>query len=127
MTTTFLAQAIGVLFIIVGLSLATERKMVMGVFKELFQHRVLTYIWGIITLVISIVMILGHSIWSGTTELAVTVLGWYLFLEALIYVFLPQKHFSIFYRLLQKKTIYYTLAGTFFLIGSYFFIVGFYY
>ncbi len=126
MTTTFLAQAIGVLFIIVSISLATERKMVMGVFKELFAHRVLTYIWGIITLVISLVMILEHNIWSGTTALAVTILGWYLFLEALVYVFLPQKMFSVFYKLIQKKTIYYTLASAFLLVGFYFTIVGFF-
>jgi len=126
MTTTFLAQAIGIFFIIVGISLATERKMVMNVFKELFQHRVLTYIWGILTLLISVLMILEHNIWSGVTELAVTILGWYLFLEALIYVFLPQKYFSVFYEWLQKKTIYYTLTTVFFLAGLYFFLTGFF-
>lgn len=125
MTTIFLAQAIGILFIIIGLSLASERKMVMGVFKELFQHRVLTYIWGMITLIISVIMILQHNIWSGITELAVTILGWYLFLEALIYVFLPQKHLSVFLKWLQKKVVYYSLATVFLLIGIYFFSYGF--
>lgn len=125
MTTTFLAQAIGILFIVVGLSLAFERKMVMDIFKELFKHRVLTYIWGMITLIISVIMILQHNIWSGTTELAVTILGWYLFLEALVYVFLPQKHLSIFLKWLRKKTVYYSLAAVFLLIGAYFFSYGF--
>lgn len=125
MTTTFLAQAIGILLIIVGLSLAIERKMVMGVFKELFQHRVLTYIWGVITLIISIVMILQHNIWSGITELAVTVLGWYLFLEALVYIFLPQSYFSVFIKWSQKKAVYYSLTTAFLLVGAYFFSYGF--
>ena len=125
MTTTFLAQAIGVLFIVVGLSLVTERKMVMGVFKELFKNRVLTYIWGLITLVISIVMILKHNIWSGGTELAITILGWYLFLEALVYVFLSQKKLSVFLKWLNKKSIYYFLAIIFILVGAYFFSYGF--
>lgn len=125
MTTTFLAQAIGILLFIVGLSLVSERKMVMGIFKELFKYRVLTYIWGLVTLVISTIMILQHNIWSGTTELAVTILGWYLFLEALVYVFLPQKHLSIFLKWLQKKSIYYSLAAVFLLVGAYFFSYGF--
>jgi len=125
MTTTFLAQAIGILLFIVGLSLASERKMVMGIFKELFKYRVLTYIWGLITLVISVIMILQHNIWSGTTELAVTILGWYLFLEALVYVFLPQKYLSIFLKWLQKKFVYYSLAAVFLLVGAYFFSYGF--
>ena len=125
MTTTFLAQAIGILLFIVGLSLASERKMVMGIFKELFKYRVLTYIWGLITLVISVIMILQHNIWSGTKELAVTILGWYLFLEALVYVFLPQKYLSIFLKWLQKKFVYYSLAAVFLLVGAYFFSYGF--
>ena len=125
MTTTFLAQAIGILLIIVGLSLAIERKMVMSVFKELFQHRVLTYMWGVIMLIISIVMILQHSIWSGITEFAVTVLGWYLFLEALVYIFIPQKYFSVFVKWSQKKAVYYSLTTVFLLVGVYFFSYGF--
>ena len=126
MTTTFLAQAIGILFIIISLSLVTGRKMVMGVFKELFAHRVLTYIWGIFMLVISVMMILRHNIWSGTTVLAITVLGWYLFLESLVYVFLPQKQFSTFSKWIQKKSIYYSLSVVFLIIGAYFFVAGFY-
>ena len=125
MTTIFLAQAIGILFIIIGLSLTTERKMVMSIFKELFKHRVLTYIWGMITLVISIIMILWHNIWNGITGLAVTVLGWYLFLEALVYVFLPQKYFSALLSWSQRKLVLYSLAAAFLLVGTYFFCYGF--
>lgn len=125
MITTFLAQAIGILLIIIGLSLATERKMVMGIFRELFQHRALTYIWGMITLIISIIMILQHNIWSGITELAITILGWYLFLEALVYVFMPQKYLSVFLKWLQKKAVYYSLATAFLLVGIYLFSFGF--
>lgn len=97
----------------------------MDIFKELFQHRALTYIWGMITLIISIIMILQHNIWSGITELAVTILGWYLFLESLVYVFMPQKYLSVFLKWLQKKAVYYSLAAVFLLVGIYFFSFGF--
>ncbi len=123
--TTFLAQAIGILFIIIGLSLAIEKKMMMGVFEELFRNRVLTYIWGLITLVISVIIILKHNIWRGTTELAVTILGWYLFLESLVYVFIPQKYIFVFFKWLKRKTIYSALATVFLLVGIYFFSSGF--
>ena len=125
MTTIFLSQAIGILFIIIGLSLAIERKMVTDIFRELFKHRVLTYIWGLITLVIATLMILGHNEWSGVNAFAVTALGWYLFLEALVYVFLPQKYVSNLFRWIRNKYIYYALATLFLLIGGYFFSSGF--
>ncbi len=125
MSTTFLAQAIGILFIIIGLSLSIERKMVMGVFKDIFKHRALSYMWGIITLIISTLMILEHNIWSGITEISVTILGWYLFLEALDYVFIPQKQLSILLKYLHKKAVYYSLSIIFILFGMYFFICGF--
>lgn len=125
METIFLARAIGVLLLVVGLSLLTERKMVMGIFKDLFKSRVLTYIWGMITLVISLLMILQHNIWSGATAIAVTVLGWYLFLEALVYVFLPQKYLASCLGWLRHKSVYYSLALAFLLVGSYFALQGF--
>jgi len=125
MSTIFLSQGIGILLIIIGLSFATERKMVMVIFEEFFNRRALTYMWGLITLAISIVLVLTHNIWSGTAEIAITILAWYLFFEALIYVFLPQKYLHNIFRWLQKKIVYYPVAFAFLLVGFYLFCSGF--
>lgn len=124
--TIFLAQIIGLFFGITGLSMFLRRKMMMTVFHELFRVRALSYMLGVVMLILGLFLVLQHNFWwQGTLNTVITILGWYILLESVFYLFLPQKSMRKAYNWLEDKKIYYLISGCFIILGAYLIYSGF--
>lgn len=91
LATIFLAKLLGIYMIIVGLIFMIRRKAMMPAMKELIKNRALLYIICILELAAGIAVVLSHNIWTWGYELIITVVGWLLIIEGVVYLILPHR------------------------------------
>ena len=119
------AQLIGIFFVITSFSMAFRRKMMMSVFREIFSTRALSYILGFFMLGIGLFLVLKHANWTGGSATVINILGWYLLVESVAYLFLPQKIMYGLFNWLEYKKVFYTIAIGFLVLGGYLVYAGF--
>lgn len=119
-------QLIGLFFIITSFSMAFRRKMMMGVFRDVFKTRALSYILGVLLLAAGLFLVLMHNYWQGTTSLVIDVLAWYLLIESVLYLFLPQRIMWKLFTRLEYAKVYYTVAIGYLILGGYLLYAGFF-
>ncbi len=126
--TLFLAKFIGVFSLIYGLSMLLKKKMVMEIFTSFFgERRATVYVLGILEVLGGLAIVLTHNIWNeGLLALVVTIFGWLLLLEGFLYIFLSKQKLMNMWRGFQESaSLYYIVAGSMLLLGTYLTYVGF--
>ena len=126
--TLFLAKFIGVFSLIYGLSMLLKKKMVMEIFTSFFgERRATVYVLGILEVLGGLAIVLTHNIWNeGLLALVVTIFGWLLLLEGFLYIFLSKQKLMNMWRGFQESaSLYYFVAGSMLLLGTYLTYVGF--
>ena len=122
----FLAQLIGLYSIIIGFSMLIKRKMLMGIFHEIFTSRALSYIMGVVIVIIGLLLVLNHNIWKGTREVIITIVGWFVLLEGIAYVFFSKKTLAKSLEWVHNKKVYYAIALVYIVLGAYLTYSGFF-
>jgi len=108
--TIFLAQLLGVFTLVLGLSMLVKQKMLMNIYEDFFKNRTLVYFIGAIEMVTGVLMVLRHNIWEGELATAVTILGWFLLLEGLVYMFASRGVLKGFANFLHQKPAFNVIA-----------------
>lgn len=89
-TTLFLAQLIGPVMLAVGVGIFFSRDYYMKVYRHLESETLAVLMSGIAALVIGIVMVMTHNIWSGFVPTVVTLVGWLSILKGLMLIVMPK-------------------------------------
>ncbi|MFT7557346.1 MAG: hypothetical protein ACI83D_000009 [Planctomycetota bacterium] len=124
--TIFLTQFFGIFLVAIALSMALRRKMMLRIIHDVFGNRGVTYVWGTVMLIISLFIILNHFLWTNLPEIVVSVLGWLMLVESLMYIFLRKKAFIKMEKKFTKSKIYSALLVLNFIAGLYLVYVGFF-
>ena len=123
--TIFLSQLLGLFFVVTGLSMLGSRNILLGVFKSFYKNRAFTYFFGVLVLCASLAILINHNLWNRAEEIVVSTLGWIMFLESIMYLFLPQKYMTDLLEWIENKKFYYIQSGAYFIFGAYLVYVGF--
>lgn len=94
-TTLFLAQIMGVYFLVVGAGVLMNPSRMRNAMDEAKQSYILPYLDGAIALVIGLLIVLTHNIWDGLLTSLVSIVGWVAVLEGVLMLTLPQKTISV--------------------------------
>src|SRR3989344_5768287 len=116
---TFLAQVIGAFCVVMGISMALRRKMMMEIFRELVASRALFYVVGVAMLAIGLLLGLRSTQWDIPAQAVLTIVGWLIVLESLAYLFATSKFLKQYMTRLRDKKIYYGIALAYVLLGAY--------
>lgn len=88
--TLFLAQILGITFMLAGLTMLLERKMMLEVLKGLVENRALIYVLGIIDLVFGLAIVLTHNVWDADMLTStITFLGWLILVKGVCRMVIP--------------------------------------
>lgn len=99
----------------------------MEIFGELFTNRLVSYVMGVAILLIGLLLVLTHNLWQGGLEtVVITVVGWIVALESLVYLFLSKAMLKKYGRWLKNKSVYYAITFMYLLLGSYLTYAGFF-
>lgn len=122
--TIFLAKLIGVFCLIMGSSMI-KRNMMMDVFRELSRQRALSYVMGVLMLIMGLLVTLTHTKWENSLTTLITLIGWGIFFEAMVFLFSAKEAVARYVNALENKLVYYFIALGYLLIGAYLFYNGF--
>ena len=122
--TIFLSKLIGI-FCLVMASSMLKRDMMMEVFRELSHQRALSYVMGVLMLILGLLLTLTYTKWGNPPSIVITLLGWGVLLEAVVFLFSSKETVAKYVNTLENKTVYYLIALGYFLIGAYLSYSGF--
>ena len=122
--TIFLSKLIGI-FCLVMASSMLKRDTMMEVFRELSHQRALSYVMGVLMLILGLLLTLTHTKWGNPPSAVITLLGWGVLLEAVVFLFSSKETVAKYVNTLENKTVYYLIALGYFLIGAYLSYNGF--
>jgi uncharacterized protein YjeT (DUF2065 family) len=92
----FIAKLIGLIYLVIGLGLIFNPKYYHKMFNDLLNDAPLTYISGMLALVIGLLFVIFHNIWLGSWVVVITVFGWLALVKGVLLLVFPKamKKFS---------------------------------
>lgn len=116
-TSFFLAQALGLYFLLVSIIFIFKRSMVRKAVARIHRNRLTVYVLAALELALGIFILVGHNIWSGW-QVIITVIGVGLILEGLFYLVAPMRLIERLLKRFTKKS-WYVIALVFtFILGA---------
>lgn len=85
----FLARVLGLYLIIVGFFYLFRRAYIQKVAREIFEKDSLVIITAVMSLLIGLLIVVGHNKWAWSWTLTITLLGYLTLLKGLIRLFIP--------------------------------------
>ncbi len=89
-TSIFLAKVIGLVSVISTTAILLRYRESMALEKEAVKSPVNAYLSGFVFLIIGVLIIVSHSVWTLDWRLVITVLGWLVFLKGIGRIFFPK-------------------------------------
>lgn len=123
--TMFFAQLIGIYALVMGSSMALRKKMLLGVFRGMVKERSVSYLLGVMVLIIGLLLILNQNAWTSPASKLITVLGWMVTAEGVAFLFVSEKQLKGMLAWLNKDNVYYTVTLGYLFIGAYLVYIGF--
>lgn len=121
----FFAQLIGIYALVMGSSMALRKKMLLGVFRGMVKERSVSYLLGVMVLIIGLLLILNQNAWTSPASKLITVLGWMVTAEGVAFLFVSEKQLKGMLAWLNKDNVYYTVTLGYLFIGAYLVYIGF--
>ena len=123
-TSIFLAKVMGIYLAIEGLALIVNKKYLMKAIHGLLKTKGIIYIFSFFVLILGIMLVVGHNVWTADWVGLVTLLGWLVLIKGVFNVLFPK----IGLKLAEKFTpsSWYTPTGVALIImGAYLAANGF--
>lgn len=119
----FLARVIGIYMIIMAISILVNRNRYLSMVKEISKSPLIHMAVSSMALVIGLLMVSVHNVWSGW-ELLITLFGWLALIKGAFNLLLPD--FAIEVAQSFKNENFLNLAGfSYIVIGAFLAYVGF--
>ena len=80
-----------ILTILIGSAILVRRHYFLPIFAAYVEERLVRTTMSMIELLVGILLVVAHNVWSPLPAALITLLGWMAVLEALIYLFLPDR------------------------------------
>lgn len=89
MLSNYLAELWGISLVIVSLALLIKEKHLKRLFAEI-QSEETFFMWGLVTFVMGLAMVLAYSVWAMNWQVIITILGWATLIKGLFILFFPE-------------------------------------
>ena len=89
MLVNYLAEVWGISIVVVSLTLLINEKHLKRLFTKIESEENF-FMWGLISSVIGIAMILAYNVWSQSWQVIITIIGWIALLKGLCILFFPE-------------------------------------
>ncbi len=80
-STLHLAQLIGPVLLLLGLSFVLKREAYHKLFKKMYKDTAFLFITAIVELTAGVAIVLSHNLWNTLPEVLISLLGWGAILE----------------------------------------------
>lgn len=105
----FLAQLFGLYFVIVGVAVLVRRKSLMPAVRELVSNKPVLLTVALLEIAAGLAIVLSRPVISWDWMGIISIIGWMLLVEGILYLLLPAKAVQKFARNFSSDT--WTLVG----------------
>ena len=98
-TSIFLAKVIGLVSVISTTAVFVHYKELIALEEESVKNSAITYISGFAILILGVLLVVSHSVWTLDWRLVITIVGWLILLKGIGRIFFP----SAVRNLIEKK------------------------
>jgi hypothetical protein len=124
--TIFLSRLLGLVSLIFATSMMVDRTRALQMVHTVLANPSATTLLGGLGLVAGLAIVLGHQIWrGGALPVAVTVLGWVIFLRGVLLLCLPAGAGANLLRWVDYDGLFYACMALAGIVGLYLAIQGF--
>ena len=122
----FLAKVIGLYMLFVGM-VVLKKPSLQEVINKLSKDEDLRFVLGLFTLILGLLLVVGHNVWDGTGyQIVITIISWIVLLKSLLIVWLSNEKYNKIMTVFNTHTLI-TVSGIINLIlGIYLTYVGFF-
>jgi predicted RND superfamily exporter protein len=116
----------GVYLLTVGMSMVFQKKRFLEILDEMTNSRAMLYVLGFIAMLLGLLVVLTHHIWTGGFfPLVVTLMGWVMFLKGLTLLFVSTEETQLLMRVMKLEPFMWLYAVIAFVLGAYLTYGGF--
>lgn len=116
-TSLFLGKVIGWILVISALAAFSQRKNIGRMLQDFSNNIGLTYFSGMMALIIGLLIVTSHNIWTSDWRVLITLVGWLSILKGVIRMFAPERALSWGISIVAKRGVYVTALLVFLVIG----------
>jgi hypothetical protein len=103
--TAVLAQILGIMFVVLGLSMLFQKKYTLLVVEELVQSKSFMWMGGFIALTMGAVIVALNNVWSSGLPLLITIIGWASLIKGTFLLLFPNLTIS-YYRKVNRGSVF---------------------
>jgi cytochrome bd-type quinol oxidase subunit 2 len=86
----FLAKALGIYLLIVGLSMILNMQHFIRILNSLIHNEPLMFVTGFFTLILGVLFVLSHNIWQWNWRVIITIIAWITLIKGASILLYPQ-------------------------------------
>lgn len=101
-TTLVIARILGAYMLIMGVAVLIHRNTIREMMERLEKDFPLTFIMGVMALILGLVIVSLHNVWAGPVSVAISLIGWLALLKGAGIVLLRQRYIDLFRPLAQS-------------------------
>lgn len=85
----FYAKLFGFYFLLMGLIFIWRRESIMPIFEEFAGKKTLMFVIAVFEILAGLAIVISHNIWEYDFRIVVTIIGYWLLIEGVLYLLLP--------------------------------------
>jgi len=116
MNALFIAQILGIFFVVAGLSMVANSKGTAAAIEASVENKGILWIWGILALLVGAVVVTLNNVWVGGLPILVTVIGWIAVIKGVFILIFPRAAVSL-YRSFNKSGVLVFCGAVAFVLG----------
>jgi hypothetical protein len=120
----FLSKVLGLYLVIISFAGLINANRFKALLTQTMENQSLLFVTGFMALIMGILMITSHNIWTYDWRVIITIAGWSAFLKGTLLVVFPQRTILFSSKWLQCKFAYYTTFLFTFVLGGYLCYLG---
>ncbi|OGH73479.1 MAG: hypothetical protein A3C90_03690 [Candidatus Magasanikbacteria bacterium RIFCSPHIGHO2_02_FULL_51_14] len=121
----FLAKVVGLYLLIIGLGMLINRKEFEPLIRQAMKDKLLIFLSGTMALLLGLLVVLSHNVWTPDWRGLITLLGWLTLLKGLMRVLLPTIGEQMRDAVMKSKNVLTVMATILAFVGLYLSIVGY--
>ena len=86
----FLAKVIGLVSVISTTAVLIRYKESLALEEEAVKNPAVTYLSGFVILILGVLLVVSHSVWTLDWRLVITIMGWLVLLKGIGRIFFPK-------------------------------------
>jgi hypothetical protein len=107
--TIVLAKALGIIFVVMGISIISNKKSISGVLADLEEDPGFLWIAGLMALLIGAFMVAVHNTWGSGFQTVISLIGWLSIIKGTVMLVIPDASMSIYKKVAGNMAL--TLSG----------------